>query len=107
MVRCPVLNIYFMKLTEQPPKVFYKKAVFKNFAVFTGKYLCWGLFLIKLPAFRSATLLERDSNTGVFPGKFLRKYILKNSSELTLGSDCLELLFLDSRFQNHPDSVML
>ena len=25
-----------------------KKAVLKNFAVFTGKHLCWNLFLIKL-----------------------------------------------------------
>ena len=33
---------------------------------FTGKHLCWILFLIKMPAFRLATLLERDSNTGVF-----------------------------------------
>ena len=28
--------------------------------------LCWGLFLIKLQAFRPVTLLKRDSNTGVF-----------------------------------------
>ena len=33
-----------------------KKAVLKNFAIFSGKQLCWGLFLI----------LKRDSNTGVF-----------------------------------------
>ena len=46
--------------------MFYKKAVLKNFAIFTGKQLCWSLFLIKLQAFRLATLLKRDSNTGVF-----------------------------------------
>ena len=44
---------------KQPPKVFYKKAVLKSFAIFSGKHLCWGLF-------RSATLLKRDSNTGSF-----------------------------------------
>ena len=33
-----------------------KKAVLKNFAVFIGKHLCLG----------PATLLKRDSNTGVF-----------------------------------------
>ena len=33
---------------EQPPEVFYKKGVHKNFAIFTGKHLCWSLFLIKL-----------------------------------------------------------
>ena len=39
---------------------------FKNFANFTGKHLCWSLFLIKLQDFRAETLLKRDSNTGVF-----------------------------------------
>ena len=43
-----------------------KKVVRKNFAIFTGKHLCWSLFLIKLQDFRPATLLERNSNTGVF-----------------------------------------
>ena len=43
-----------------------KKGVLKNLAVFKGKYLSWSLFLIKLPAFRLVTLLEKDSNTGVF-----------------------------------------
>ena len=33
----------------------------KNFTIFSGKYLCWGLFLIKLQAFRPATILKRDS----------------------------------------------
>ena len=42
-----------------------KKAVLKNVAIFTGKHLCWSLFLIKLRAFRPATILKRDSNTGV------------------------------------------
>ena len=32
---------------KQPPTVFYKKGVLKNFANFTGKDLCWSLFLIK------------------------------------------------------------
>ena len=39
-----------------------------NFAIFTRKHLCWGLFLIKLQAFRPATFLKRDSNTGVSCG---------------------------------------
>ena len=46
--------------------VFYKKAGLKHFAIFTGKHLYWSLFLIQLQTFRSATLLKRDSNTGVF-----------------------------------------
>ena len=43
-----------------------KKPLLKNFAIFTGKQLCWRLFLIKLQAFSPETLLKRDSNTGVF-----------------------------------------
>ena len=51
---------------KQKPEVFYKKAVLKNFAVFIGKHFCSSLFLIKLQAFRPATLLKRDSDTDVF-----------------------------------------
>ena len=51
---------------KQLPEVFYKKAVLKNFSIFTGKYLYLSLFLIKLGAFRSATLLKRDCNVGAF-----------------------------------------
>ena len=29
-----------------------RKKLFKNFSIFTGKQLCWRLFLIKLQAFR-------------------------------------------------------
>ena len=35
--------------------------------------LCWSLFLMKLQSFRSATLLERDSYTGVLLS-LLRKF---------------------------------
>ena len=37
-----------------------KKAVPKNFAILTGKHLCWSFFLRKLMAFRSATLLKKS-----------------------------------------------
>ena len=39
--------------------------VLKNFANFTGKHLCWSLFLIKLQVFKTATLLKGESNTSV------------------------------------------
>ena len=47
--------------------------VLKNFAIFTGKHLCWSLFLTKLQAFRLATLLKRESKAGVFL-KMLRNF---------------------------------
>ena len=40
--------------------------ILKNFAIFTGKHLCWNLFLIKLKGWRPVTLLKKDSYTGVF-----------------------------------------
>ena len=46
--------------------VFNKKDVLKSFAIFSGKHLYWSLFLKKLKVFGSATLLNRDSNTGDF-----------------------------------------
>ena len=61
-----------MFLQRQPPEVFYKKAAFKNFAIFTWKHLCWGPFLTKLHTWRPATLSKADSNTGVF------RWILRN-----------------------------
>ena len=42
-----------------------KKDVLKNFPNFAGKRVCWSFFLIKLQAWGPATLLKRDSNTGV------------------------------------------
>ena len=29
---------------KQPLELFYKKAILKNFAIFTGKQLCWSMF---------------------------------------------------------------
>ena len=42
-------------------EVFYKKAVLKNVAIFTGKQLSWSILLVKF-----ATLLKRDSTAMVF-----------------------------------------
>ena len=53
-----------------------------NFAIFTGKHLCWGLFSIKLHIYRYATFLKIDSNTGISCRycKVLRIAFLKNNS---------------------------
>ena len=42
--------IYFNitgRFQKQPPEVYYKKAILKNYAIFTTKHLFWCLFLIK------------------------------------------------------------
>ena len=46
-------------------QMFFKMGVLKNFAIFTGKHLCWYFFLIKLQV--STTLLKRGSNISDFP----------------------------------------
>ena len=57
---------------EQSLKIFYKQGFLKNCAKFTGKYLCWSLFLIKFNELlmkflmKPVTLLKRDSSKGVF-----------------------------------------
>ena len=82
---------------KHAPEVFYKKHVLKNFAIITGKHLCWSLSFINLLTFTPLTLFKRDSNVDAFPIRnFCETPDLKNicltaASELTLQSDCFEL----------------
>ena len=73
-----IIYLLTLKILTQPPEQNSEAAVgdvLKNFANFTGKHLCWSLFFKKLQAFRPATLLKRDSYTGVF------LWNLRNSEE--------------------------
>ena len=57
------------------------KGVLRNFAKFTGKYLCQSLFLIKLQALQ--LYQKRDSGTGAFMWvlrNFLQHLLLQNTS---------------------------
>ena len=47
-IACDVMCVQYVQ--KQPPEVFFKKGVLKNFANLTGKHLCWSLFLIKMEA---------------------------------------------------------
>ena len=57
-----MVTFYFLKILcsiqKQPSEVLCKKKCSKKFANFTGKHLCWSLFLIKLQTLRPATLLK-------------------------------------------------
>ena len=78
--------MFAMNNKKQPPEVFYKKSVLKNFSILTGKYLCSSVFLIKLWPFRSATFLKRDSKQ-VFFGEYceiFKKFIWKKICERLL-----------------------
>ena len=39
------LDVMLVNIQKQPPEVFFEKGVLGNFAKFTGKQLCWSLFL--------------------------------------------------------------
>ena len=43
-----------------------KQGVLKNFANFTGKNLCWSLFLIKLLFWGACNFIKEDADTGGF-----------------------------------------
>ena len=53
-------------LPEVATGVSYKKDVLKYFAKLIGKHLCQSLFFNNVAGLRPATLLNRDSGTGVF-----------------------------------------
>ena len=41
-----------IKFRSSCSQMSFKIDVLKNFVIFTGKHLCWSLFIIKLPAFK-------------------------------------------------------
>ena len=54
--------------------MFCEKGAHKNFPDFTGKHMCWSLFLVKLQVFPGMQICQkRDSNTGFFV-KFINTY---------------------------------
>ena len=59
-------------MQKQPPEVFHKPAILKNFVIFTGKHLCGDLFFIKVAGF-SGLYLKRTS-TQIFSGEYWRIY---------------------------------
>ena len=64
-----IKNFLVGNFQEQPPEVFYKKGVPKNFAKFTGKNLCQCFFFNEGAGFRFQV------------AKFLRVHFLQNTSE--------------------------
>ena len=51
---------------KQSPEVLYKKGVLRNFTKFTGKHLCQSLLFNRVAGLKPATLVKKDSGTGVF-----------------------------------------
>ena len=61
LLTCATRILYSLlgSLHKQPPEVFFKKGVLKNFAKFTGEHLYQGLFFNKIAGLRPATLLKK------------------------------------------------
>ena len=65
-------------------QVFNKKAVLKNFAIFTEKHLRWSLFLNKNAGLQSWNFIKKRLQHRFFPvniAKFLRAPVLENICE--------------------------
>ena len=87
--------------------MFCKKGVLRNFAKFTGKYLCQSLFFNKVAGLRPATLLKKRLWHRCLPvnfGKFLRTpFLIEQLWWLLLSShhkqaNNLIIIFLSNRF---------
>ena len=73
----------FSNNQKQPPEVFLRKGVPRNFTKFTGKRCCQSLFFNQVAGFRSTTLLKRRLWHRCFPvnfSKFLKTLFLHNAS---------------------------
>ena len=57
-------------LQKQPPEMFCKKGVLRNFSKFTRKHLCQRLFFNKVPIVRHATLLTKEALAQLFSCEF-------------------------------------
>ena len=76
------------KCRSSRSQMFFKIDVLKNFIIFTGKHLCWSLFLIKLQAFscfpvNNAEFLKAalfwNNSGGYFSRCFVLHYIFKKT----------------------------
>ena len=59
-------NTYSLRPKSSHRRCSIKDDVLKNFAIFTGKHLCWSLFLIKFQVVRPATFFLKKTPTQVF-----------------------------------------
>ena len=99
-----ILNRCFIKLTKAAIGGVIWRKLFLNVFQFSQENTCVGV--------SSLTLLKRGSNAAVLLLRNVKKHLLSRTSAYgclwTYFRKCLfGTLFLDSRFQNHPDSVIV
>ena len=89
-VQISTLNQKFLEI-PQPyseaatfQEVFYKIAILKNFVIFTGKLLCWGLFFINVAGLQACNCIKKGLQHRYFLvniRKFVRTSILQNQKQ--------------------------
>ena len=99
-------------------RCYIKKVVLRNFAIFTGKHLCWSLFLIKLKASHAKVwfqwglqLYSKETLTQVFSYEYCKiskktyfeKYLWMAASDRAVNTPLEATLYPD----NHPKIMML
>ena len=75
-----------------------KKALRKNFAIFTRKHLCWSLFQIK----KTRTQMFSCEYWEISKNTYFEEHLRTAASEETLESDCLGLSFWRVPFKPEP-----
>ena len=80
-----MLFIHVGKRSNSRSQMFFETGALKNFAIFTGKHLCWSLFLIRLKDWRPAFPLEKRLQHSCFSvniAKCLKAALLWNTCSL-------------------------
>ena len=80
-------QMFTMNTKKEPPEVFYKKAVLKNFSILTGRHLCWSLFFNQFVVLQVCNFIKKRFQHRCFSvniAKFLKTHILKKICELLL-----------------------
>ena len=75
-IRC--LLYFFInvgKRLKSRSQTFFKTGALKNFAIFTGKHLCWNLFLIKLQDWKYNTVFSYEY-CKIFENSFFMDHLL-------------------------------
>ena len=84
MFSCYVIYSCRWKPLNSRSQMFFKTRVLKNFAVFTGKHLCWSLFLVKSQDWRLAFCIFTPTQVfsreccKIFKSSFFTEHLLRN-----------------------------
>ena len=74
-------NTKTMRTAKQPPEVFCKKGVFRNFAKFTGKCLCQSLFFNRVAGLVSLRIQSECKKTRTRKNSVLGQFSRSVSSQ--------------------------